>query len=111
MRTPLGRLAEELRRAVLHAPGDTPAAARAAAHDRAADLALGTASDAPALPPEALAWVDAVAGHSWRVTDADVERLRAAGWSEDAILELTVSAAVGAGLSRLERGIGALLEG
>jgi alkylhydroperoxidase family enzyme len=49
-----------------------------------------------------------VAKHAYKVTDADVEALRHAGYSEDAIFEITLSAALGAGLARLERGIEAL---
>jgi len=42
------------------------------------------------------------------VTDADVAGLAPAGYSEDAVFELTVAAAVGAALNRLERGLAAL---
>jgi len=45
---------------------------------------------------------------AYKVTDADVEELKAAGHSEDEILEQTVSAAVAAGLLRLEAGLKAL---
>jgi len=37
-----------------------------------------------------------------------VEAVRAAGLSEDAVFELTVAAAVGAGLDRLDAGMRAL---
>ena len=42
------------------------------------------------------------------MTDADMDALRKAGYSEDAIFDITASAAVGAGLGRLERGLAAL---
>lgn len=59
--------------------------------------------------PQALtAFVDRIAQHAWRVTDDDVLALRQAGYSEQAIFEITASAAVGAGLARLERGLAAL---
>ena len=59
--------------------------------------------------PQALtAFVDRIAQHAWRVTDDDVLTLRQAGYSEQAIFEITASAAVGAGLARLERGLAAL---
>ena len=45
---------------------------------------------------------------SYAVTDADVERLRAAGHSEDEIFEVTVAAAVGAALGSLDAGLRAL---
>lgn len=47
-------------------------------------------------------YLDTVRRHAYRVTDRDVEELKAAGHSEDELFEHTVSAAVGAGLLRLE---------
>lgn len=59
--------------------------------------------------PTALApYVDAVARHAYRVTDADVRALQAAGQSDDALFEVTVAAAVGAAMHRLQRGMAAL---
>jgi alkylhydroperoxidase family enzyme len=59
--------------------------------------------------PEALrAYVDKVARHAYKVTDGDLDDLKKAGYSEDAIFEITLSAALGAGMSRLERGLAAL---
>lgn len=49
-----------------------------------------------------------VARHAYTVTDGDIAALREAGYSEDAIFEITLSAAVGAGLARLERGLAVL---
>jgi alkylhydroperoxidase family enzyme len=46
--------------------------------------------------------------HAYRVTDSQVEALRAAELNEDEIFELTVAAAVGAGLDRLDAGMRAL---
>ncbi len=45
---------------------------------------------------------------AYTVTDEDVQALKDAGHSEDEIFELTVSAAVAAGLERLDAGLGAL---
>jgi hypothetical protein len=59
--------------------------------------------------PEVLrTYVDKVARHAYKVTDEDVAALRAAGYSEDQIFELTVSCAVGAGLRRREAGLRAI---
>jgi len=44
------------------------------------------------------------------VTDADIEGLLRAGFSEDEIFEVTASAALGAALARLERGLAVLEE-
>jgi alkylhydroperoxidase family enzyme len=53
-------------------------------------------------PPELEAYVQKVRLHAYRVTDREVEELKAAGWSEDELFEHTVSAAVAAGLERLD---------
>jgi hypothetical protein len=42
------------------------------------------------------------------VTDADTAALRAAGYSDDAIFELTVAVALGAGLLRRDVGLAAV---
>ena len=60
------------------------------------------------MPSTAEAYTDTVRRHAYRVTDAQVEALRDAGLSEDDVFELTVAAAVGAGLERLEAGLGAM---
>ena len=89
---------------VLGAPGDTSSEQRRAALARAAR---------PGGPADGLAaplgrYVDTVARHAYKLTDDDVAALQRAGNSEDAIFEITVSAALGAALGRLERGLAAL---
>ena len=54
------------------------------------------------------AYVDKVARHAYKVTDEDVSQLQHAGHSDDALFEVTISAALGAALGRLERGLAAL---
>lgn len=82
--------------AVLDAPGDTPGdLRRAALHNRG-------------VPAPLAAYVDKVARHAYRVTDADVAALQQAGHSDDSLFEITVAAAVGAALHRLDRGMAAL---
>jgi hypothetical protein len=65
----------------------------------------------PARPahPDFAAYLGKVRTAAYTVTDADVEALKAAGHSEDEIFEQTVSAAVAAGLLRLEAGLEALV--
>jgi alkylhydroperoxidase family enzyme len=59
--------------------------------------------------PEAMAdYLDKVRRHAPSVTDADVEALKAAGFSEDEIFEQTVATAVAAGLERLHAGLASL---
>jgi len=60
------------------------------------------------VPQELTAFVDRVAQHAYQVTDDDVRALRKDGYSEQAIFEITASAALGAGIARLERGLAAL---
>ncbi len=71
---------------------------------------LARASGAPGedVPPALAAYVDKVARHAYKVTDEDLGRLQQAGHSDDALFEVTVSAALGAALGRLERGLAAL---
>jgi alkylhydroperoxidase family enzyme len=59
-------------------------------------------------PPELGPYLDKVRRHAYTVTDRDVAELKAAGFSEDEIFEHTVSAAVAAGLERLDAGLEAL---
>ena len=96
-----------LRESVLRGRGDTPPALRETVESRAAALA-GAVRTEGMLPRELLPFVDTVATHAYRVTDDDVEALKRAGYSEDAIFEITASAALGAALGRLERGMAAL---
>ena len=80
---------------VLDSRGETPSELRWAAFHRRMDD----------LPPALRPYVEKVARHAYKVTDEDVEALKAAGYSEDAIFEVTASAALGAALTRLERGL------
>ena len=47
------------------------------------------------------AYLEKVRGHAYSITDQDVQELKDAGYSEDEIFEHTVSAAVAAGIERL----------
>ena len=71
------------------------------------DLREASRPDRPA-PPDFATYLDKVRAHAYRVTDADVQALKDAGYTEDQIFEHTVSAAVAAGLARLEAGLAAL---
>ena len=53
-------------------------------------------------------YLDKVRTGAYRIGDEDVEALKAAGCSEDAIFEQTVAVAVDEGLRRLEAGVRAL---
>jgi hypothetical protein len=81
--------------------GSRPDLRRAAA-TRAAELSGGSLPAAGALPDSLTAWVDKVARNAWKITDEDVAALRAAGFDEDAIFEITIAAATGAALARYQ---------
>jgi alkylhydroperoxidase family enzyme len=98
---------ERVTQAIRETPGDLePGLRRAAEAYAAGDLV----SDVPAaaLPDELVLYVEKVAKHAYKVVDADIERLRKAGYSEDAIFELTLATALGAARARLDRGLAAL---
>jgi alkylhydroperoxidase/carboxymuconolactone decarboxylase family protein YurZ len=95
---PYSSKVKQLKEAVLSGPGTLDPAVR-----KAASLASGL--------PEALdPYVKMVVQHAYQVTDVDIAALRQAGYSDDQIFEVTVSAALGAGLVRLEVGLNSLRE-
>ena len=104
-------LVRDLVRSVLTTPGETDPVLRRAVEARSAALGGRPDRGAPTAEeiPEALrSYVDKVARHAYRVTDGDLDDLKRAGYSEDAIFEITLSTALGASMSRLERALAAL---
>jgi len=87
---------QELVAAVLDSRGETPPELRRAALQHAP------------IPGPLAGYVDKVRRHAYQVTDADVAALQQAGHSDDNLFEVTVAAAVGAALYRLERGLAAV---
>jgi alkylhydroperoxidase family enzyme len=87
---------QRLHDAVLGSNGSVPYETR---------LALATGRD---VPEELRPYADKVARHAYRVTERDLDALRDAGYNDDAIFELTVSVALGAGLRRRDVGLAAL---
>lgn len=103
--------AEHLQRlieAVLQSPGDTDASTRRAVEEYCANPGGSTSRTDGGMPADLAGYLKKVALHAYKTTDEDIEALRQAGYSEDAIFEITLSAALGAGLARLERGLAAL---
>ena len=94
-------LMESLSEAVIETPGDLDPALRRTI----AAYAGGKEAEPPA---ELRTYLDKVARHAYKVVDADLGRLRELGYSEDAIFELTLAAALGAARARLEAGLAAL---
>lgn len=103
-------LVEALRASVIAGPGETSPELRERVCARAAEAA-GGGKPATAVPDELAPYVDKVALHAYKVVDGDVERVVAAGYAEDEVFELTVSAALGAALARVDRGLAALRDG
>lgn len=62
------------------------------------------------LPPSLHALIDKVAASPAQVSDADVAAAKAAGFSEDQLFELVISAAVGQSARMYEAGLAALAE-
>jgi hypothetical protein len=85
--------------AVLEAPAVTEPALRAAA------------AHSQALPPPLSQYVAKVQRESHRLTEGDTQTLLSAGYSPDAVFEVTVAAALGAALERLEAGLNLLRAG
>ncbi len=100
-------LVARVRESVWEGPGGGPAGRRSSVGSRAAVLGRRRAPDEN-LPEELRAYVDRVTRRAFDVTYDDVDALRRAGYPENAIFEITASAAVGAGMFRLERGLAAL---
>lgn len=107
-----GRYTAHVRRlieAVLRDPGETNFRLRSAVEARAAQLGgRASLSQTDPLPTEVECYTTKVALHAYQVEDRDIWALRQAGYSEDAIFEMTLSAALGAGIARLEVGLNAL---
>ena len=92
---------------VLSGPGKTTSDLRRAVEARAGALSGRQGTDTT-VPDELAEWVEKVARHAYRTTDEDIESLKAEGYSEDQLFELTVAAALGASRARLERALGTL---
>jgi alkylhydroperoxidase family enzyme len=95
---------------VLEQGTDTDASLRAAVVAHAAALGDAKSPWAPVLPAELLPWLTKVSSAPSGTLDREVDALRQAGYSDGAIFEVTVAAALGAGLARCKRGVEALEE-
>jgi alkylhydroperoxidase family enzyme len=67
------------------------------------DALRANVASTAASPPEMAAYLGNVRAHAYKVTDADVDALKAAGLTEDEIFEQTVAAAISEGLRRLDK--------
>jgi alkylhydroperoxidase family enzyme len=96
--------------AILSTPGETPSTLRATLIQQPAHLYGLPIQQETTLPPEMKTYVTKVATNAYKVTDQDIAQLRAHGYGEDAIFEITLSVAAGAGMMCLKQGLAALEE-
>lgn len=92
---------------LLTAPAVTASTLRQAATNYAAILS-GVKPEPAEIPEDLESYLKKVALYAYKTMDADTQRLIEAGYNEDAIFELTLCTALGAGLVRLESGLNAL---
>lgn len=90
--------------ALLTSPAVCTSELRQAVEAYAARL-FGGGREAAEIPADLVDYVRKVALYAYKTTDEDIQRLKEAGYSEDAIFEITLCASMGAGLARLERGL------
>lgn len=89
--------------ALLSQPGETESSLRRGVLER-------NRSDVGQVPEILRELVDKIAHRPWTVTDEDFAKLRSAGFSEAQLYELTLAAALGAGLARFDAGLRAIEE-
>lgn len=111
MTAQLPKKVKELRAALLDNPGRTTPELRKSIEATAAAMSgrPPPAGDVPDDVPDDLgAYIEKVTRWAYKITDEDIESLKAAGYTEDELFEITLSAAMGASLARMERGLLAL---
>ena len=100
-----------LEHSILETHGDSQPTLRRDIESHAAGLSGLARKPGSHLPSDLVPYIEKVAKHAYKTTDEDLQRLRDVGYSEDAIFEATLSAALGAAIARYERGRAALSEG
>jgi len=108
MHTRYAAYTQRLIDAVISSPGETNSTLRRAVEDLSAGLNSRSSQRVDRVPPELVPYIKKVALHAYKTTEEDIGALQTVGYSEDAIFELTLSAALGAAMIRLERGLAAL---
>jgi len=111
MHTRYTALSQHLIDAILTSHGETDPTLRRAIEEQSAQWSSFSPQQFEQVPPELVTYIKKVALYAYKTTEEDIESLRRAGYDEDAIFEITLSAALGAGMTRLERGLAALKGG
>jgi hypothetical protein len=99
---------QQLRHAVIGSRGETPSVVREQIEAFSARLSGRQSQKDNALSPRLQALVEKIDLHAYKVSDDDIRGLLDDGYSEDAVFEIVVCAAVGAGAARHERAMEAL---
>ena len=89
--------------AILSRPGETDLSLRRAVLEH-------TRAGVGQVPEVLRSFTQKIAERPWTVSDEDFAHLRAAGFSEGQLFEMTLAAALGAGLRRFDAGLRALGE-
>ncbi|MCA9716554.1 MAG: hypothetical protein KC468_17925 [Myxococcales bacterium] len=85
------------------AGGTAPALRRAAEAHAARVFGATRSAEEDALPEPARGYVEKLARWAYRIIDEDIDALKAAGYDEEQIFELTFAGALGASVVALER--------
>ena len=99
---------KNLIQAVLTSPGEIDPSVRQAIQAHLVQLSSPPNGREVEVAPEIASYIEKIALHAYKITQADIDALKERGYSEDAIFEITLSAALGAGITRLEKGLAAL---
>ena len=99
--------AKQLKQNALNAKGDTSCAFREDVWNLASALTRGASQDSE-LSVSVRELVEVVALRAQDTNDAHINAVRTAGYSDDALFEITVATAVSAGVARLKLALTAL---
>lgn len=99
---------QNMEKSVLTGPGSTDVKLRTKVFQFIEKLTLENKADFDSLPVELAPYIEKIGRHSYKITDEDIASLKNAGHSEEAILELSIAAALSAGSLRLRAGYRAL---
>lgn len=94
----------KLMKATLTSKGHIKASLRQRAAQYATELSLNSAAEADDIPADLQWYLEKMTRHAYKISERDIEKLKSR-YSEDEIFELSLSAALGAGLARYERGL------
>ena len=90
--------------AVLNSPAETSSELRHSLEAYTAALSGGQREPA-SLPTDLEGYIKKLSERPHELTDEDMDALTAASYSDDTIFEITISAALGSSLARLEKGL------